>query len=79
MKGSKEKNIQKIYEAMKKNPHQGDSYELFVKDFEKINMHISDNFIETKNEDDNKQLNKTNNREESVKEFKNMKGRYIIQ
>ena len=39
-----------IYEAMKKESHQRDWYQLIVNDFENFNLHISDNLFETMNE-----------------------------
>ena len=64
--------IKNIYDAMKEEPHQGDWCQLIVNDFEKINLHISDNLIETMNEEDYKNLIKNKVREESFQEFKIM-------
>ena len=48
--------IRNIYEAMKEESHQGHWCQLIVNDFEKINLHISDNLIVIMNEEDYKNL-----------------------
>ena len=64
--------IRKIYKAMKEDPLPGDWCELILSDFNKLNIHISDNLIQNMNEDEYKNLIKDKVREAAFNEFKHM-------
>ena len=64
--------IRNIYEAMKEDPLPGVWCQQIQNDFEKINLHMSENLIELMNEEEYKGLIKSKVKEEASNEFKNM-------
>ena len=72
MKRPKGELIRHVYEAMPKDPLPGDWCELISSDFNKLNLHISDNIIQNMNEEDYKNFIKDKVREAAFNEFKHM-------
>ena len=68
--------IRNIFEAMRDDPIPGDWCEQVQKDFDKLNLHFSEEHIRSMSEDQYKSLIKDKVREEAFKEFKDMQSNH---